>query len=53
MIDKRLKTRLKKGRPDTTITLRIPTDLIESQGADYDSLPIVSLADRLGSSIQI
>jgi len=30
MINERLKMRRKKGRPNTTITLRIPADVIES-----------------------
>ena len=30
MINERLKKRLKKDRPSTTITMRIPTDLVES-----------------------
>lgn len=30
MINERLKKRLKKDRPSTTITMRIPTDVVES-----------------------
>ncbi len=30
MINERLKARLKKDRPSTTITMRIPTDVVES-----------------------
>jgi hypothetical protein len=30
MINERLKRRLKKDRPSTTITMRIPTDVVES-----------------------
>jgi hypothetical protein len=30
MINERLKSRLKKDRPSTTITLRIPVDVVES-----------------------
>jgi hypothetical protein len=30
MINERLKSRLKKDRPSTTITMRIPTDVVES-----------------------
>ncbi len=30
MLNERLKMRLKKDRPSTTITMRIPTDVVES-----------------------
>lgn len=30
MINERLRKRLKKNRPSTTITMRIPTDVVES-----------------------
>jgi len=30
MINERLKKRLRKNRPSTTITMRIPTDVVES-----------------------
>jgi hypothetical protein len=30
MINERLKTRLRKDRPNTTITMRIPVDVVES-----------------------
>lgn len=30
MINERLKTRLKKARPSTTITMRIPADVVET-----------------------
>jgi len=30
MINERLRKRLKKSRPSTTITMRIPTDVVES-----------------------
>jgi len=30
MISERLKKRLKKDRPSTTVTMRVPTDVVES-----------------------
>jgi len=37
MIDKRLKMGLKKGRPNTTITLRIPADLFDRSTANIQN----------------